>query len=76
MSETNINTRGHNFKIKTKYSRVDMRKYSFAVRVVELWNKLSYDTVNSESLNVFKNRLDNDMNKLIQLNKLDYDQFL
>ena len=57
-------TRGHNRKLKAKYSRVDCRKYFFSLRIVDLWNKLGRDTVNSNSLNVFKPRLDQDMNSL------------
>ena len=71
LSETNRDEpRWHNFKIKTKTCKLDIRKYSFSLRVVYMWNRLSPNTVNSESLNVFKSRLDSDMNKI------DYDQFL
>ena len=35
----------------------DMRKYSFSQRVINEWNKLSYDCVNSSSVNMFKNRI-------------------
>ena len=33
----------------------DTRKYSFSQRVINEWNKLSYDCVNSSSVNMFKN---------------------
>ena len=57
-------TRGHNRKLKVKYSRLDCRKYSFSLRVVDLWNKLGCDTVNSKSLSVFKHHLDQNMSSL------------
>ena len=40
-----------------------MRKYSFCVRVVGPWNCLGHDTVNTKSLNIFKRRLDDEMDK-------------
>ena len=51
-------TRGHSLKLKTKRSRYDIRKFSFSVRIVSLWNSLEEQTVNADSLNSFKNRLD------------------
>ena len=39
-------------------SRLDVRKYSFSQRTVNEWNKLSADGVDSSSINVFKNRID------------------
>ena len=56
-------TRGNSYKIKMKHSRLDMRKYSFAIRVIENWNSLSDNTVTSQSLDVFKNRLDKEMDR-------------
>ena len=55
-------TRGHGFKFKMKYCRLDIRKYSFAIRVVERWNSLSDETVKSSSLDMFFKRLDLEMN--------------
>ena len=57
----NDDRRGHSRKLKVKYSRLDIRKYSFSVRVVGLWNRLSEQTVSSESLESFKKSLDRDM---------------
>ncbi len=51
-------TRGHNFKLKKKTVKKTARLHSFTVRVVELWNNLSSEVVNSPNVNVFKNRLD------------------
>ena len=56
--------RGHSKKLKVKSARLDVRKYSFSVRVVSLWNKLSEETVTSTSLATFKRLLDRDMSRL------------
>ena len=51
-------TRGHNFKL-TKFSpTLNNNKYFFTNRVVNLWNQLLSDVVNSSSVNVFKNKID------------------
>jgi ribonuclease P/MRP protein subunit RPP40 len=49
--------RGHSLKLKVKYSRLDVRKYSFANRVVKDWNGLDSRVVMSGSVNGFKNGL-------------------
>jgi hypothetical protein len=51
-------TRGNSRKLKILRSRLDIRKYSFSVRIVNLWNSLSDEVVTAESVNSFKNRLD------------------
>ena len=51
-------TRGHNKKLYKKCFRCDNRKYFFTQRVVEDWNKLPQEAVDSESISVFKKRLD------------------
>lgn len=51
-------TRGHNYKMYKQQCRLDVRKYSFAYRVVDIWNNLPYDVVNASSINCFKKRLD------------------
>ena len=40
-------TRGHNYKMYKQQCRLDVRKYSFAYRVVDIWNDLPYDVVNA-----------------------------
>ena len=52
-------TRGHNFTLVKKQSRLDVRKYSFSQRTINVWNKLSSDCVHASSVNTFKNRIDN-----------------
>ena len=53
-------TRGHNYMLVKKQSRLDVRKYSFSQRIINVWNKLSTDCVHatSSSLNIFKNKID------------------
>ena len=51
-------TRGHNFTLVKKQSRLDVRKFSFSQRTINVWNKLSAECVHASSVNVFKNRRD------------------
>ena len=36
-------TRGHNYTLVKKQSRLDVRKYSFSQRTINVWNNLSTD---------------------------------
>ena len=38
-------TRGYDFTLVIKQSRLDVRKYSFSQRTINKWNKLSTDRV-------------------------------
>ena len=51
-------TRGHNYTLVKKQSRLDVRKYSFSQRTINVWNKLSTDCVQASSVNMFKNKID------------------
>ena len=51
-------TRGHNFTLVKKRSRLDVRKFSFPQRTINVWNKLSAECVHASSVNKLKNRLD------------------
>ena len=51
-------TRGHNYTLVKKQSRLDVRKYSLTQRTINVWNKLSTDCVLASSVNMFKNKLD------------------
>ena len=51
-------TRGHKAALVKEQCRLDMRKYSFSQRVINKWNKLPNDCVNTSSVNMFKNRID------------------
>jgi hypothetical protein len=50
-------TRGHNLKISTVCNS-NVRKTFFTMRVVNAWNSLPSDLVNSPSIDTFKNNLD------------------
>ena len=50
--------RGHSLKIVKPRCRLDVRKYSFAHSVVDMWNSLDEGIVACDSINSFKNRLD------------------
>ena len=47
-------TRGHNFALVKKQSRLDARKFSFSQRTINVWNKLSTECVHASSVNAFK----------------------
>ena len=50
--------RGHSFTLVKKQSRLDVRKFSFSQRTINVWNKLSAECVHASSVNIFKNRID------------------
>src|SRR6266849_2390670 len=51
-------TRGHNCRIIKQRSHLDIRKYFFSQRVVNTWNSLPQAVIDADSINSFKNRLD------------------
>ena len=51
-------TRGHNYTLVKKQSRLDVRKYSFSQRTINVSNNLSTDCVHASSVNMFKNKID------------------
>ena len=56
--EDEVITRGHVFKTKKKYCRTETRKHFFSMRTVNMWNNLPSTVVTANSLNAFKNSLD------------------
>ena len=56
-------TRGHNFTLGKKQSRLDVRKFSFSQRTINVWNKLSEECVHASRVNMFKNRIDKYLDK-------------
>ena len=56
MKESKI-TRGYNFTLVKKQSRLDVRKISFSQRTINVWNKLAEECVHASSVNMFKNRI-------------------
>ena len=51
-------TRGHNHTLVKKQIRLDVRKYLFSQRTINVWNKLSTDCAHASSVNMFKNKID------------------
>ena len=47
-------TRGRNYKTKILHTRLDIRKYSFSQRIINEWNSLSFDAVNTSSVIVLR----------------------
>ena len=58
-------TKANGFKDKESRFRLDIRKKSFAVRVVGHWNSLTRDVVDALSLDTFKARLNQALSNLI-----------
>ena len=54
--------RGNSKTLKIPVSNCLIKKQSFSARSVSYWNMLPEDVVNSQSLNIFKNKLDKYMN--------------
>ena len=54
---TDSRTRGHNFKIVKQQNRTKQRASVFSQRVINPWNSLPKDCVNSDSVNKFKSSL-------------------
>lgn len=55
---TGPSTRGHGQKLIKKHARLSLRQSYFSQRVINDWNSLPTEVVNSPSLNAFKTRLD------------------
>ena len=51
-------TRGHTKKRVVKRCHYDVRKYSFCIIVVNIWNSPPNEVITATSVNSFKNRLD------------------
>ena len=56
-------TRGHNYKIFVPRSRLEVRHRFFSVRVINTWNALAPQTVETDSLTTFKGLLRQDLDE-------------
>ena len=50
--------RGHSYKLYISSFRLDIRKFSFSVRVINIWNALPYSVLQCNTVNTFKCHLD------------------
>ena len=50
-------TRGYNFTLVKKQGRLDVRKFSFSQRTINVWNILPAECVHASSVNMFKKRI-------------------
>ena len=57
MPSERTSNRGHNFKIPVTRSNHDVRSRFFTKRIVNQWNQLTSDTVNSSTLTQFKAKI-------------------
>ncbi len=49
--------RGHSLRLQLPRTRLDCRRYSFAVRIIPYWNSLCKETVTAATLASFKRRI-------------------
>ena len=50
-------TRGHGVTLTKKHCRLDIRKFSFSQRTVNIWNTFSAVCVGASGVNMFKSKL-------------------
>ena len=65
------NLRGHSKKLFLQRAESKLRKNSFSIRIVKIWNSLPEEIVNAPSVNSFKNRID----EFLQHQDIYYDDF-
>ncbi|XP_065684246.1 uncharacterized protein LOC136096653 [Hydra vulgaris] len=51
------NIQGHKYKLHKQHCRLDICKFSFSYRVVNIWNQLPFDVVNDDNINIFKRKI-------------------
>ena len=56
---TREGSRGHSLQLQKPRANLRIRQQSFSHRVINTWNNLQDNVVNAESINSFKNRLNN-----------------
>ena len=67
-------TRGNSLKLKSIRTHYNLRKYSFSIRIINIWNSLPENVVTANTTDCFKTRLDKFWNS--QDVKFDYKQNL
>ena len=56
LSSTHL--RGHELKIYKPRTQLDVRKYFFSIRVIDVWNSLPGSVIHSNTVNTFKVKID------------------
>ena len=56
--DPNTRIRGHSKKIKKKFCKINLRKFSFTNRIVDLWNTLPQSVIDAKDVRQFEIRLD------------------
>ena len=56
--DQNTRTRGSDKKLKKKYSKLNIRKFSFTNRIVDIWNSLQNEIITAKTVNNFEINLD------------------
>ena len=57
-TDSDRRTRGQTKKLVVRRCRYDVRKYSFSIRITNIWNNLPHEIISAPTVNTFKNRLD------------------
>ena len=56
--DQNTRTRGNDKKLKKKYSKLNIRKFSFTNRIVDIWNNLPNEVIKVKTVKSFEMNLD------------------
>jgi hypothetical protein len=56
--DQNTRTRRNDKKLKKKYSKLNIRKFSFTNRIVDIWNSLPNQVMTAKTVNNFEINLD------------------
>jgi hypothetical protein len=56
--DPNTRIRGHSKNIKKKFCKINLRKFSFTNRIVDLWNTLPQSVIDAKDVTQFEIRLD------------------
>ena len=59
LSKSNFSTiRGYNFKLFLQHANFNIRKWFFSIRIVDIWNRLPSNVINTSNVMCFEMRLD------------------
>ena len=56
--DQNTRSRGNDKKLKKKYSKLNIRKFSFTNRIVDIWNSLPSEVITAKTVTNFVINLD------------------